>query len=373
MTPDDDFSHDHEHDHDPKTEGEWVSNDPPVDDFGDDQHAESATVSEGDEHDHDHDPEDSSDISAEEKKKSPLLLLLGLVVTLAAVGGFAYWHFMGRQEQPSVLDVAVQSSTHEAAPNFVSKPSPPPAAAPVVAPAPDVAPKTAFSAPVSSPDMDKKEPQQAGSAMPAGVTPAAAPVGAAMNEAAAKPVAAMTAAAAPSPADEERISALSNRIDDLQKSLSQTTQQLGQINDKLATAVAPTASGQSQPDPALQERLNRLEQKLVQLEQQPKEMAAPVTHHVSVDTILPERSTKHVHHISSHSFTHHKMAAAKGKSNGWILRAATPDEAWVAKDAKTRELRPVHVGDELGNIGKVTSIQQVGDTWVVQGTHGTVR
>jgi hypothetical protein len=56
-----------------------------------------------------------------------------------------------------------------------------------------------------------------------------------------------------------------------------------------------------------------------------------------------------------------------------MVRAAAPGEAWVAKDATTRELRPVHVGDELPGIGRVQAIHQMGDNWVIEGTRGTLR
>ena len=44
------------------------------------------------------------------------------------------------------------------------------------------------------------------------------------------------------------------------------------------------------------------------------------------------------------------------------------EEAWVAKDSSTAELRHIQVGDELPGIGRVKSIQQVGDSWTVQGS-----
>ena len=70
-----------------------------------------------------------------------------------------------------------------------------------------------------------------------------------------------------------------------------------------------------------------------------------------------------------------KAAAALAKEKeraAWILRAATPDEAWVAKGSETRELRPVHIGDKLPGIGKVVAIRQTGDGWVLEGTSGSI-
>jgi uncharacterized coiled-coil protein SlyX len=174
---------------------------------------------------------------------------------------------------------------------------------------------------------------------------------------------------------------LSSRIDDLQKSLGQTTQQLSQISEKLSALQSPSSAA----DPAMQERLGKLEQKLSALEQQKVAPAAVAPDHsASIDEVIPPQVKKKPKVIISHIVVHHKRVVrvvhehegvkpAPAKPNTWVLRAATPGEAWVAKGSETRELRPVHVGEELSGIGRVTSIKQVGDTWVVQGTHGTVR
>ena len=389
MTPDDDFTRDHEQEH--RDEGEWVSNEPPVDDFGDEHaaEAEAATVSEGD----DHEAEDQSDAGIEEKKGFPLMLLFGAVASLAVVGGLAYWHFGSHNEQqPSLLDQA--QGAHETAPNFVAKapaegaeaklqtavisttPAPPP-----------TAPTTAYSVPTVTVDVPEKGASQ-GSAMPAAPAAPVAPSIQAMPSAPEQPVAAKAApqeTAAPVTAvDDERLTALSARMDDLQKSLGQTVQQLGQIDDKLSSA--------ARPDAAIEERLNHLEQKLTQLEQQPAkptDLVLPAQRKQPVAETAPDAmpmetpaivTKKSRHEMAaatkrSFAFKHHKLASASPKfaNNRWVLRAATPDEAWIAKNSETRELRPVHVGDMVDGVGRVTAIEQVGATWVVQGTHGTIR
>lgn len=64
-------------------------------------------------------------------------------------------------------------------------------------------------------------------------------------------------------------------------------------------------------------------------------------------------------------------AAEPARSAGWILRSAQPGTAMVV--AKTGgEMRTVRVGDTLAGLGRITSIEQRGSKWVVQGTQGTL-
>jgi uncharacterized coiled-coil protein SlyX len=391
MTPPDDFHQDDAHKAG-EGEGEWISNEPPVDDFGDPA-AEAATVSEGDEHAHEESA--SEEPPAEEKKKFPVLLLLGAVGSLAVIGGLAYWQFGGQGEQPSLLDTAAQSAasaphfaskpaassadTQPALPNFAAKPAASSAEAPGQA-AQDVAPTTGYSVPSASGETGKRRAalQEAGSAVPtAGVSaPAPASAGIALDNMQGQAPMAPAPAAMSAPANsasDARLAALSDRIDDLQKSLSQATAQLGQISEKLNASQTQGAAPVSvPPDAAIQERLDKLEQKLAQMEQH---QAAPPPPLTSVDTVFPPQTSRKSKHVSVRKPSTHKIArqAPKASKEKWVLRAATPDEAWVAKSADSRELRPVHVGDDLAGIGKVTDIRQEGDSWILRGTAGTVR
>ena len=369
MSPDDEFTHDDEHKAGAEG-GDWTAGDPPVDDFGDapaEEAAENATVSEGVEH-----TEDVAAPVMEEKKKFPVTILLGGVVFLAIAGGVAYWQFGGHnQEQVSILDMAAQKAAEEPVPDGASKP-----ASASTAAVDNVAQTTSFGSPASgnAPPM-----QQMGAATPsAPVAPSMSPSLAPNN-------------VAPDSTNEARLTALSSRIDDLQKSLGQATQQLGQINEKLAEGSTQSpASVSAQPDPGTMDRIGKLEQKVMQIEQQQQQQGnAPVRSAVS--------TTHHEHHVRAsrsfayaprHRTVHHASSALESQpsasssqmlpeggppSSMWVLRAATMDEAWVAKGATTRQLRPVHVGDELAGIGRITSIQQNGSGWVVEGTAGSIQ
>jgi hypothetical protein len=45
----------------------------------------------------------------------------------------------------------------------------------------------------------------------------------------------------------------------------------------------------------------------------------------------------------------------------------------VADSANSRNLKALHVGDELNGIGRVTAIQQNNGGWIVQGTKGSIQ
>lgn len=384
MSPDD-FSHDehHDHDHDPKVEGdegEWVASEPPVDDFGDEHAAGETGALEGEEG-----QEQSPEDMAQEKKPFPVVMVIGAVVVLAVAGGLAYWQFTKRPPQEvALLDQAAhapQTASQEIPPSLAAQPAIQPAGptpavseAPKPMPAPDaatsVAPKTGFSSPSANFDADVAK----------NVAPSAGMVTATATPTLPEPIPPGNVVALPpkpapvvetvKPADANRVAELSARIDDLQKSLGQTTQELGQINQKLAV------SGAGPANPDLDQRLARLEQKLTQVEQariappkanfEPASLPAP--HHEAVASVFPKHQKKHAASHVRHKSEHHGAT-----SNSWVLRAATSDEAWVAKNTATRELRPVHIGDQLAGIGTVTAIRKVGDSWVVQGSHGTVR
>ena len=380
MSPDDEFTHEDEHKTDVEG-GDWTSGGPPVDDFGDaptEETSENATVSEGVEH-----AEDAAAPVVKEKKKFPVTIIVGLVGFLAIAGGVAYWQFGGHnQEQVSILDMAAQKAAEETMPSGASKPATLSTNA-----ADNVAQTSAFGSPSSS---GNAPPQQMGAVTPsapvaASVSPSLAPANNVSPDSGNIP-------AASGSANDARLTALSSRIDDLQKSLAQATQQLGQINEKLAeSSVQPpaSASASTQPDPAMMDRLGKLEQKMMQIEQQQQQPGTPPVRS-SVSTTHHEhhaRSSRSYAYAPRHRTVHHASSALEtqptasssqilqepGASSGWVLRAATMDEAWVAKGATTRQLRPVHVGDELAGIGRITSIQQEGSGWVVQGTAGTIQ
>ena len=205
-----------------------------------------------------------------------------------------------------------------------------------------------------------------------------------------------------------RLNALSNHVEDLQKSLQQATQQLTQVSSMMATNQVNNG-----PNPALDDRLNKIEQHLMQIEHAaPPTLSSPsvmandtglakpdismggnvgskssavhTAHHTHVATSQPVHTAKTVHKTVKHKG--HKAPSSdvdvaadssagvlEAPHSSWVLRAATPNEAWVAKNDSSSDLTHVRVGETLPGIGQVQSIRPIGDSWVIEGTDGVVR
>jgi hypothetical protein len=203
---------------------------------------------------------------------------------------------------------------------------------------------------------------------------------------------AVAAAAAPpvappsAPAVGSRIDALATRIDNLQRSMETASQQLNQLNTVVAAnQVMPPASNQISP--ALEDRLNKIEQSLLQIEHNeaakaPPPAPVPTETEASSEVVTKVPATHHAKsakHKPVHKKTvHHPVPVAARvpvvtATSPWVLRAATPNEAWVAADAQSAELRHVQVGDSLSGIGQIRSIRHTPDGWEIEGTTGTIR
>lgn len=67
-----------------------------------------------------------------------------------------------------------------------------------------------------------------------------------------------------------------------------------------------------------------------------------------------------------------KAAPTASSKIVWELRAAQPGKAWVSPKGESSRMQPVVVGDNLPGIGLITSISFDGARWVVQGTTGRI-
>jgi hypothetical protein len=88
-----------------------------------------------------------------------------------------------------------------------------------------------------------------------------------------------------------------------------------------------------------------------------------------------KKKTQVAHRSASRpsAFIHSEPQALQASTSQWVLRAATPKEAWVSGDATSAELRHVQVGDDLPGVGIVRSIHQSPSGWEIEGTGGMVR
>lgn len=64
-----------------------------------------------------------------------------------------------------------------------------------------------------------------------------------------------------------------------------------------------------------------------------------------------------------------KVPPAPVKDVAWVLRSAQPGSAMVAPKSGG-DMRSVSVGDTLSGLGRIVSIEQQGNRWVVKGTQG---
>ena len=101
--------------------------------------------------------------------------------------------------------------------------------------------------------------------------------------------------------------------------------------------------------------------------------ASPVKAHVPSSVVKHRENHQESHKVAHKAVKKAPVAEAAPEPPQWVLRAASPGQAWVATSAVSRDLKQLHVGDSLPGIGRVTAIQQQGDAWLVQGTTGTIR
>lgn len=372
------------HDLKPET---WTDDHPPVDDFADVATEETATAMA------------SEELGAivddapqpVQRKTPPLLPIAAGIGGLLVLGGLLYWQFGSSTSAPVPAAPVRTAIAPEAAPPLL-----PPSAVPTaVEPSSDIgnlkaealgdtAPKTAMASVPEASALPQPPPASAPGigtennlADIIHVEPAAAPATPPSAEAMPpKPDAPLPVPVVDAVPDislskevmETRLDRLAGEVDQLKKALDQANQQLSQLG------LAGGANGGSS---GLEARLAKLEQQMAQTrsasagirlddaDSPETAKAKPATKPKTVGSSSKKKSRK-----SSKSA---RASAPAPKPQSWVLRAATPTEAWVAASASAVELRHVEVGDQLPGIGRISAIRQSGGSWVVEGTHGTVR
>jgi len=187
----------------------------------------------------------------------------------------------------------------------------------------------------------------------------------------------------PVPADgvEAKIRELTSQVEELKAALQQANQQTNQLAMKLESA----SGGSSVAGASLEERLGRIEQQILKLSngkdgktQERKSYSQPYYDEDSTDITLAKKTENKKAKRTPKARTRKTSSVLKTESAGkenvkWVLRAATPEAAWVSETAESAELRQIKTGDFLPGIGKVLSIKQEGNTWTVVGEKGSVR
>jgi hypothetical protein len=296
--------------------------------------------------------------------RSPLLPIAAAIGVLL-LGGAAWWQFGGSGSAPA--------------------PTMPPLSAPPAMPAmPEVMQKTdasplvpanmAVPAPTAAPVVPVPTSLVSSEAAAQPAPPAPVPVTMNVLPMAPPPVVSPAPAAAAQTPD-QRIQELNARVDALQKALDQANQQLSQVSNMVA-ASAGTASPSVKD---LQGRIDKLEQEAAQAHGAAPTLAVPASTSTSGDsvTVAPPAPRHAEHHKTAHAATvAHKKETAKPASTpapAWVLRSASPGQAWVAASATAHDLQHVQAGDTLDGIGKVTAIDQENGIWIVRGTKGRIQ
>jgi hypothetical protein len=431
----------------PAHEGEpgvWTDDQPPHDDFGA-ANEDMATVSQ--EAVTDAEVEESAPAQTKSRSMLPILAGLGGIVLLVGVIYLQFGH-SSPPAPPMRLAPSAQKATPAPAAELPSQAAPPPAdsapttstqanasdsdistlykpagtpqqvvmppsstpidttLAPIPTPPPSLgsaastnpnsavesSPKTAAAAPAYPPTIAPQPgnptnpvpplPGQVFRAVPPAANPAAANTNIASNN---------TLAGTPDAQQAARLSALSSRMDTLQRSLDQVTNMV---------AAVPGVTNHNDAD--MESRLNKIEQTLTKIESQqtvktsthnasaPKQVATAASA-VTEPSMEPTPAISHSTKSSSkhkHTRTHTKSASTSsrhhatstvssaksaGSHSAWVLRAATPKEAWVSSDSNSSELKHVQIGDNLPGIGVVRTIRQANGGWEIEGSTGIIR
>jgi hypothetical protein len=387
------------HEHDLASSNVTWEGEPPVDDFHVGE--ETATVSEETEMVDDESAYDSSAGQKTSGRKSMIVPLAAGVGGLLIVGAVLYWQFGMSSpiapmpgasipplstQAPAVnapADKAVENTTNDIAATTALAPvsetpsqaAPSPSEIVALSPKPDavstVTPPTP-AAPAADPVIASMAAPLVAATAPAKTNAASAPV--------------VSSPATQDATIDERLSVLTTHVEDLQKNLTQTSQQLSQVSAMLSDKNTGNGAGNS----AFDDRLTKIEQKLAQMSERASSRSSVLASDES--TFASSPPTLHKSRITHKKKNHVKQASRSKRSSPtmvmlddvandmamagnsrWVLRAATPDEAWVSADSTSRDLRHLQVGDTLTGIGTIKAIHQNGNAWVVEGSEGTIQ
>ena len=144
---------------------------------------------------------------------------------------------------------------------------------------------------------------------------------------------------------------------------------------------------QSSPDvqnaiSALSDRLDDIEGQLAQVRDGGNAQIQDISE--SLQTLKKEMNAKPTAAVTKTVSSNNSSSAPKAKTKRvvkkskpkasvvWELRAAQPDKAWVSKKGQS-SIQPIVVGDVLSGLGRITSISYSGGRWVVRAETGVIR
>ena len=211
------------------------------------------------------------------------------------------------------------------------------------------------------------------------------------SSAAPAPVAApapMPAAPAAASNADARLKEMEAQIESLKKSLDNATAQ----NTTLLARIETMQQQQKKKAEKQQEQLDAIQPVVIDKKSEPVKEVKKETSSQDLNTLLDptmveasqpapkakaevKAATPRKAKVASKPATAKKSKAASSADQGaqWVLRAATPDAAWVSISRDSMELRRVAIGEALPGLGKVKEIRQSGQTWEVVGETGVLK
>lgn len=173
---------------------------------------------------------------------------------------------------------------------------------------------------------------------------------------------------------EARLKAVTDQMESLQRSLDEAMAQNANLMAQIETLQKEKAA-----------MLEKKEEPVVRVEkkEKPARAAKPaedvglymdaLMDHPAVAPDAPVAKKASVKKADKKRETSSSKKATAKKDSGWVLRAATPDAAWISAGRESQELRRVAVGESIPGLGKVKEIRQEGDKWAVVGENGSLR
>lgn len=196
------------------------------------------------------------------------------------------------------------------------------------------------------------------------------------------------ASAALSPEMETRLKTMGQQVESLQKSLDEALKKNVDLVTQLEKAQSRQVAleGGETEKAQMQEQLKRLESQLASARSTVASRETSGVAHRGGIALQEETSLTQSENVPSKAVKKKaattvkkktkrtaEAAVASSSSKRWVLRAATPDAAWVSKTPYAEDLQRVAVGETLAGIGRVVSIHQKGQSWEVVGTSGSLR
>lgn len=348
----------------------WQEEQPPEDTFADET-ADADPAQES----------SAAEAQAQRRKRGNMIFMGALAVFTLIIGGLVYMQFfsgsVSSEMQPVQVTEAVDPALAPAVTNLETAavdaanaalppgmPAGDSGTTPTVAPSdmaglvsdssgvasawPVPTPTVTPSVPAPQPDASTTipQPQQIGGQPLVQAPPVAVPTAQAVTG---------TVAALPM---ESRMAQIEIQLTTLQQTLDRNAQEIMQLAARM-----PTADTQ-----AMEQRLGQLQQQLDNLATQRSTVTTTQTTSVVEPKPVARKTTS-----KPASEPRKARNTQPATSSKWVLRAATPDAAWVSAGAAATDLKRVAVGDSLTGIGRIKEIRQSGNNWQVIGSTGIIR